>query len=42
MVDDAVELFVGNEAGEVRADLQVPNGVEVFQRRQSDRRQPDL
>ena len=42
VVDDAMELFVRNEAGQAGTDLEVTHGAEVFQRRQGDRCEPDF
>ena len=42
MVDDAVELFVCNEAGEAGTDLERTHRAEVFQSRQTDRCEPDF
>src|ERR1700722_16603756 len=42
MVDDAVELFVPNEAGQGRTDLELAHRAEVFQSRESNRREPDF
>ena len=42
VVDDAVQLFVGDQAGQAGTDLELAHRAEVLQRRQRDRRQPDL
>lgn len=42
MVDDALKLFVSNKAGEAGTDLQPTHRAEVFQDRETDRREPDL
>jgi hypothetical protein len=40
--DDALKLFVSNKAGEAGTDLQPSHRAEMFQDRETDRREPDL